>query len=145
MGVVDTFGQYGHFGLGLGVTLMAHLHATGFHLQCTYNMAKNSNCLSFRRFVGFHYSVNIRGTQRNVVWSFTCNYRQPDWYPSLLYALPQREELKNMLHRTFHSCWIKVRWEYLKDKQFYTNFNSATFEKIPISHLTHPMKQKFLH
>ena len=28
---------------------------------------------------------------------------------------------------------------------FYANFTNTTFQKIPIPHLTHTMKQKFLH
>ena len=28
---------------------------------------------------------------------------------------------------------------------FYANFNNTTFQKVPIPHLTRPMKQKFLH
>ena len=60
-------------------------------------------------------------------------------------------------HWVFKSLWSNLKWERLLKlmniytnslvnvDSFYVNFTNRTFQKFPIPHLTHSMKQKFLH
>ena len=78
-----------------------------------------------------------------VAYLFYGNFWLDLWTKIFPFLLSAREAIKLIGFYAVSICMYNN--SLLNADSFYVNFTNANFQKIPISHLPHPMKQKFLH